>query len=90
MNTNRFDTAVLARENRQLRTALEELLNELEQSGQARGHGQHPGEGPDCECVREAMPDPPGHGDRADEGIKPPWERAGYESKEAWLDDRGE
>lgn len=55
---------------RELRSALDSLLDELEGV-----------DGVDCDAVREEMP--------AKGGIKPPWERAGYESKEEWLDSQG-
>lgn len=86
---SRLNTARLVAENRQLRATLEELLDELESSGTAKGHGENPDRGPDCECVREALPDTPGHGNREDEGIQPPWEREGYNSKGEWIKDRG-
>lgn len=76
--TQKADYGRLVRENRRLREATRLLLDELEA---AQG-------GPsDLSDVRDALPDPPGKG--SDEGISPPWERDGYETKQAWMADRG-
>ena len=63
----------LVQENKQLRRALETLLDELEEDGPV-----------DTSRVREKMP----ANDR--DRIQPPWEREGYDSKQAWLNDRRE
>lgn len=90
MRQDTYPQARLLRDNRQLRAALTQLLDELESSGVAKGHGDDPDSGPNCDCVREAIPDLPGHGDRAGEAIQPPWEREGYETKNAWLSEKRE
>lgn len=77
-----FDVGQLVQENRRLREAIEVLLEELEESGQTKGHGEKPESGPDTERVRSQLPDV------ARNAPGPPWEREGYESKQEWLDDR--
>ena len=67
----RIDTDV-AQENKQLRRALETLLDELEGDGP-----------PDTARVREKMP-------ANRDTIKPPWEREGFDSKDEWLEQRGQ
>lgn len=62
----------VAVENRQLRAALEELIQQIESGS------------PDMSTVRDKMPSDPGDKDP----IQPPWEREGYDSKQAWLDDQ--
>lgn len=65
--------ARLRQENKHLRDALETLLAELESKGNA-----------DISRVREKMP----LSEREKSPIQPPWEREGYDSKQAWLDDK--
>lgn len=87
-NERQLNQARLVAENRQLRTAIEQILEEMEQSGQAKGAGQNPDSGIDAARIRDTLPDKPGRGKRSDEGISPPWEREGYDSKESWLADK--
>lgn len=72
MSQEPIETGKIVQENRQLRAALETLLDELEASS---------GTSVDVAAVREQMPIPPGERNP----IKPPWERDGYESKQAWI-----
>jgi hypothetical protein len=70
-NESKISTAELKRENRQLREAIECLCDCLEDTQNA----------PNPERAREAV----GRA-KSEDRIAPPWEREGYESKEAWLD----
>ena len=74
--TTRLDHE-LADENKRLRSALEALLAEIEDD---------PTTTIDTGRVRELLD--AGGGGRNE--IQPPWEREGYEDKQAWLDDRRE
>lgn len=69
-------TGDLVVENRQLQRALDVLLTEMEEKNYKVNTSK----------VREKMPDT--HNNR--NAIQPPWEREGYESKQAWLDDKRE
>jgi len=72
MSEKRLSYGELMRENRQLRNALEALLEEMEQSeGVPTQTGKGPDRGVDTEQVRGRAPDPPGKRDP----IKPPGQR---------------
>lgn len=73
MKEKQIKISEIRRENRQLRSTIEMLLEEIESDGPV-----------ECDCVREKMPEHPGKKDP----IEPPWEREGYDSKEAWIEDR--
>lgn len=70
-----IEHARLVIENRQLRNVLEQLLNEFESAGL---HQNGKSNGIDVDKLREQLPAEPS-------GIKPPWERQGYDSKDEWL-----
>lgn len=72
MKRERLDAADVQRENRQLRAALKELLDQLDDEPKI-----------DCDRIRDLMPG--GEGDQ--NGIQPPWEREGYDKKQEWIED---
>lgn len=74
MSQEPIETGKIVQENRQLRAALETLMDEIEQSNSSV----------DTTAAREQMPTAPGE----QRPIKPPWERDGYESKQAWVDEQ--
>lgn len=82
MNESEIDVAELERENRRLRAALETLIDQMEASNDVVTDPSQGGV--DLAAVRDAMPLAPGESNP----IAPPWEREGYESKDAWMADR--
>jgi len=73
MKDNRQDSGDLMRENRQLKKTIHALLDELDTVA-----------GVDTNAVREGLPAVVTESEK----IRPPWEREGYEDKQAWLVDR--
>jgi hypothetical protein len=65
------------RDDKDLRQENRQLKNALKEL--LRELEQDEGNNIDCDCVRDALP--------SEAPITPPWERDGYDSKEAWMED---
>jgi hypothetical protein len=92
MTEEQLDVADLQVKNRRLRDAVhkladavDDLVDEFENQGKGQGPPEHAQNAKDkAQEIREQTPKPVSD----DEEINPPWERAGYDSKEAWLADK--
>lgn len=72
----KFNTGELLRENRMLRDALNELLDEIENSNSMATI--------DTSKVRNKVPSQEDNR----ESLEPPWVRDGFDTKQEWLDNR--